>query len=141
MCDLRHFMRVLRSHRLRRLTAITAVLALLLMRAWVPAGFMPAQGEVFRLQLCQAERPIPASTPIPRAQLDHGSRSDHVSHGRGHNDPCPFGSAPPAGPLTQVLAFEPPHFLPSLGAIWPARDSFVSRLLRVQGARGPPAFV
>jgi hypothetical protein len=122
-------MACLRSNSLRRGAAITAILALLLLRAWVPVGFMPSQGGVFRLQLCQADRPL-ASSPA-----NHGDR------GHGHGDPCPFGSSPPPGPIAQIHAFEPARPLPSLVAITIERQPIVSRLLRAQAARGPPRLV
>ncbi len=125
-------MSFLRSNNSRRGAAIIAVLALLIMRAWVPVGFMPAQGGVFRLQLCQADRSLAASSPLASSLVGHGGR------GHSHGDPCPFGSSPPAGPITQVLAFEPAHPVPSRIAITIDREQIVSRLLRVHGARGPP---
>ena len=118
-----------RSNGLRRGAAITAVLALLILRAWVPVGFMPAQGGLFRLQLCQADRSLASSL------ANHGER------GHGHGDPCPFGSSPPPGPIAQILAFEPARALPSLVAITIERQPIVSRLLRAQAARGPPRLV
>ncbi len=129
----------LRSNSLRRAAAITAVLALLMLRAWVPVGFMPAQGGVLRLQLCQADRSLATPRLIPSKLA--GSPGNHGDRGHSHGDPCPFGSSPPPGPIAQILAFEPARPVPSLVAISSERQPIVSRLLRAQAARGPPRLV
>ena len=88
------------------------LLALLLFRAYIPAGFMPAGGVPFALELC------------PTGLV--GMSAAHVHHHAGtHTDfeTCPFGSAPAAGPIShhaessqheqaqrqRIVAFEAPR--------------------------------
>jgi hypothetical protein len=80
-------------HRIRGSRAGIWLLALLLFRAYVPAGFMPANGAPFALELC------PAATLSMPAHLHHhsGTHADFES--------CPFGSAPAAGPISHLLDF------------------------------------
>lgn len=69
------------------------LLALLLFRAYVPAGFMPAKGAPFALELC------PAVSVGMHAHLHHhsGTHADFEA--------CPFGSAPGAGPISHHVGF------------------------------------
>jgi hypothetical protein len=103
------------------------LLALLLFRAYVPAGFMPASGVPFALQLCPA-----ATTGMPSHLHHHpGTHADFES--------CPFGSAPAAGPLSHHIVFA------SAGLAPLARVADIESLpptLRAQRnhqPRGPPA--
>jgi len=70
------------------------LLAMLLFRAYVPVGFMPASGTPFLLELCPAAAPMPMSMPMPA----HHHHSD--THTRFEN--CPFGSVSAAGPLPHL---------------------------------------
>ena len=93
--------------RRRRLRASLWLLALLLFRAYVPAGFMPADGIPFALELC----PV-GLAGIPAGHHHHAGSSEHTGshdHGGSHADfeACPFGSAPAAGPISHYIAFEP----------------------------------
>src|SRR5258708_20277247 len=77
------------------------LLALLVFRAYIPAGFMPASGVPFALQLC------PAATAGMPAHLHHhaGTHADFES--------CPFRSAPGAGPISHHLDFDTALPVPS----------------------------
>jgi Protein of unknown function (DUF2946) len=66
------------------------LLAMLLFRAYVPVGFMPASGTPFLLELCPAAAPMPA----------HHHHSDTHTH----FENCPFGSASASGPLPYLGA-------------------------------------
>ena len=135
----RHF-----SHR-RRLKLSSLLLALLLLRAYVPVGFMPASGTPFLLELCPAAAPMPmagdmamhdmASMPMPPA-ASHQHSGNH-----GHFDNCPFGSAPATGPVSSFVVFEPPGRLVSLYS--DVGDSLLvaARSPRAHPARGPPSLV
>src|SRR4030081_4167459 len=86
-------MREYRSKRRRDL--LTRILrALLLCRAYVPVGFMPASGTPFLLELC----PAASSMQMPAHHHHTGSHS--------HFDHCPFGSAPAAGPISHLVVFK-----------------------------------
>lgn len=103
------------------------VLACLCFQTYVPAGFMPASGAPFRLELCQEGRyaPLPGH-PTGHAQ-DHGT----FEH-------CPFGCAPAAGPQPAGIAVEPTaqQASPRVGAFEMLRWAAHSE--RAHQARGPP---
>jgi hypothetical protein len=71
------------------------LLALLLFRAYIPAGFMPAGGVPFALELCPT-----GMAGMPAAHVHH--------HAGTHTDfeTCPFGSTPAAGPISHHIDFE-----------------------------------
>ncbi len=105
------------------------LLAVLLFRAYVPVGFMPASGAPFLLEIC------PVGLPA-------GMLSAHLHHHSGvhdHFENCPFGSAPAAGPTSHFVGFEPALQIvsESVAAIEPLRLGV--RLQRAHQARGPPS--
>src|ERR1700687_4898632 len=80
----------------RRQDLLTSILlAMLLFRAYVPVGFMPASGTPFLLELC----PTASSMPMPAHHQHHTQSHTHFDH-------CPFGSAPAAGPISHPIAPE-----------------------------------
>jgi hypothetical protein len=117
------------------------LLAMLLFGAYVPAGYMPASGTPFLVELCPAASPMPMSLS-PRQTMNMAVPGHH-HHGSGtHADfaNCPFGSAPGAGPLSHSLAVSsatPLNFLSS-AALDPWRVA--ARPLRAHQPRGPPYF-
>jgi hypothetical protein len=119
----------MREHRFnRRRDILTSVLlAMLLFRAYVPVGFMPASGTPFLLELC----PEASSMAMPAHH--------HHTDTHGHFDHCPFGSAPGAGPISHFIVFD------SAGQIAaPLAAAFESlrfgvRLPRAHQPRGPPS--
>ena len=131
----------------RRLHVATCfLLGMLLLRAYVPVGFMPASGAPFLLQLCPAAGALPMATDAPMdppMDMSHGMAmsmgADHQSHQHGHFDQCPFGSAPAAGPLSQFLVFEPAGLAPSFNPVDFQSARPGQRLQRAHPPRGPPA--
>ena len=103
------------------------LLALLLFRAYVPAGFMPASGVPFALELCPT-----AMAGVP-AHLHHhaGSHADFES--------CPFGSAPGAGPISHLVDFESVGPAPSQRIIAFEAPRLTHRAERSHQPRGPPS--
>ena len=109
------------------------LLALLLFRAYVPAGFMPANGVPFALELC------PAVTAGMLAHLHHHAGTHDHAQTHADFESCPFGSAPGTGPIShhigfaaaaaavveRTLAFETPCLKP--------------RVQRTHQPRGPPS--
>src|SRR5271165_2744734 len=83
------------------------LLAVLLFRAYIPAGFMPASGTPFLLEPCPAA--YPAQMP--------GHQAHHHSGTHTHFENCPFGSAPAAAPIAHIAAFEPPAPIASRSAV------------------------
>ena len=73
----------------RRHLLTSFLLAMLLFRAYVPVGFMPANGSPFLVELCPA-----AAIALPMSMQAHHHHSDTHSH----FENCPFGSATAAGP-------------------------------------------
>jgi hypothetical protein len=117
-------------HRRRRDTAVRLLLALFLFRAYIPIGFMPADGTPFLLQICPVG--MQASMPAPQMHHDMGGHNTHFEN-------CPFGSAPGAGPISQLLAYQPSAAIasPALAAAEAIRPA--QRLQRVHQPRGPPS--
>jgi hypothetical protein len=103
------------------------LLALLVFRAYVPAGFMPASGVPFALELC------PAATAGMPAHLHHhaGTHADFES--------CPFGSAPAAGPISHHFDFESAGPAPTLRMLAPEARRINQRAERSHQPRGPPS--
>src|ERR1700684_1076309 len=76
----------------KRLNLLTSLLlAMLLFRAYVPVGFMPASGTPFLLELCPAAAATPMSMPMP-AHHHHSDTHTHFEN-------CPFGSVSATGPI------------------------------------------
>ena len=147
-----------RSTQRRRHWQTSALLALLLFGAYIPAGFMPAAGTPFLLELCPVAGPLPMSAdmdmdgamamPAHRDMRMDGAMSMPAHHHHGHPqhhgahgqfETCPFGSAPAAGPLSSldlVPNTVPVAALPEApaDAPLPAR-----RAWRAHQPRGPPS--
>jgi hypothetical protein len=115
-------------YRRRRDTAVRLLLALFLFRAYIPIGFMPADGAPFLLQICPVG--MQASMPAHHMHHDMGSHS--------HFENCPFGSAPGVGPISQFLAFQPPGPIVSPPMAAPDSPRLGARLPRAHPPRGPP---
>jgi hypothetical protein len=115
----------------RRRWAIHALLASLVLRAYVPVGFMPSAAGPFALELCQSG--MQASAPR-HGQAPH----DAATHGDGAA--CPFGHAPVAGPLGQSLDFAATFdaYFEPLASDAPR---FATPQVRAHQARGPPQLV
>lgn len=104
------------------------LLAVLLFRAYIPVGFMPASGAPFLLEIC----PAGLAMQMPAHHAHHGAG------GHGHFENCPFGSAPAAGPVSDLLSFDssaPASSQPTL-AFEPA--PFRAELQNAHRARAPP---
>jgi hypothetical protein len=108
------------------------LLAMLLFRAYVPVGFMPAVGAPFLLELCPATSPMPMS-----------AHHEHLHHSgtHGHFENCPFGCAPAAGPISHPVVFEPPGRTAAHAVIDFESLRFGVRLGRAHQPRGPPSLV
>jgi hypothetical protein len=114
------------------------LLALLVFRAYIPAGFMPASGVPFALQLC------PAATAGMPAHLHHhaGIRDTGThDHAGTHADfeSCPFGSVPGAGPISHYIDFESVGPAPSQPIIALEAPRLTHRAERSHPPRGPPS--
>jgi hypothetical protein len=113
------------SNRCRSRRMLVIVLALLLLRAYVPVGYMPAAGKPFQVELCPAAA---------------GLTGHHHHHSPQHSrfDDCPFGSIPAGGPAPQLIAFDTP---PPISAAPLPRHEFLPLAARQSQAhrpRGPP---
>ena len=129
----------------RRLNVATCfLLGMLLLRAYVPVGFMPASGAPFLLQLCPAAGALPMAMSMdPPMDMSKGMDMPmgvgHGSHQHSHFDQCPFGSAPAAGPLSQFLVFEPAGLAPPFIPVDFQSAGPRQRPQRAHPPRGPPA--
>jgi hypothetical protein len=118
----------------RRYDILTGILlAMLMLRAYVPTGFMPASGTPFLLELCPSASPMPGSLGEP-AHHDH----HHHAGTHGHFDNCPFGSVPGAGPASQLVVFQPSGQVTSLESVEFESFHIGARVARAHQPRGPP---
>jgi hypothetical protein len=121
-------MRVLLKSRRYSRTGVL-LLALLLFRAYIPVGFMPAAGAPFQLQICPAG-------------LAAGTVVHHLHHHPGPHaqfENCPFGSAPVAGPISHpidVSAAGPLLFQPAFSF---EAQRLCAKASRAHQPRGPPS--
>ena len=112
----------------RRWDLLTSVLlAMLLFRAYVPVGFMPASGTPFLLELC----PDASAMAMP-AHHHHSDTHAHFDH-------CPFGSAPAAGPISDLVALELAGPIASQVAVTFEPLRLGVRPQRAHLPRGPPS--
>jgi hypothetical protein len=102
------------------------LLALLLFRAYVPAGFMPANGVPFALELCPA-----AMAGMPAGHHHPGTHADLPA--------CPFGSAPAAGPISHRLDSESVGLAFSRPIVAFEAPGLSLRPQRTHQPRGPPS--
>jgi hypothetical protein len=123
-------MRKVSKFRQRGSWAGILVLALLLFRSYVPAGFMPADGVPFALQLCPA-----VTAGMPAAHVHH--------HGGTHAqfELCPFGSVPGAGPISHHIDFEAAGPAPTRQILTFEAPRLIHRAERSHPPRGPPSLV
>jgi hypothetical protein len=122
-------MRKVSKFRQRGSWAGILVLALLLFRSYVPAGFMPADGIPFALQLCPA---VTAGMP------------GHLHHHAGTHaqfELCPFGSVPGAGPISHHIDFESAGPAPTQRTLAFEAPRLIHRAERSHPPRGPPSLV
>jgi hypothetical protein len=107
---------LIRRH--RRLIAGAMFLALFF-QSMIPAGFMPASDGSFALQVCHSGLPAHAG-------------------GHSHDEFCPFGALPGAGPIAHIAAFLPPLSITPQPVVDPRFRRPVSRFDRAHPPRGPP---
>lgn len=114
----------------RRLDVAAGImLALFLFRAYVPAGYMPASGIPFLLEIC----PAGLQAPMP-AHHAHHHTGDHSDF-----EDCPYGSAPAAGPISHVVAPQPAARVVNEPVLAFALVPLGLRVARANRARAPPA--
>ncbi len=121
-----------RPFRQFRKTLISSLLlGLLLLRAYVPVGFMPASGHPFQIELCSAALSVDMSA-MP------GMAHHHHSGSHSNFEVCPFGTAPASGPISHIDFFSPagPIKTDIFGVSTPPLLS--ERLERAHQPRGPP---
>ncbi len=114
-----------------------ALVPLLLLRALIPAGFMPAVG-AGSLALVYCE---PGALVAPSSHAHHAPGAEHAGHGA-HTaaGECPFAqSAAPALPTLLAAVLVQPQPAPVAAA--PRDDQHPAAVpLRHAAARGPPRF-
>jgi hypothetical protein len=104
------------------------LLVLLALRAYVPAGFMPASGTPFLLELC----PAALAAEMPASHAHHHSGT-HAAL-----ETCPFGSAAAGGPVPHLdLAFAAPVQALPIAAF--KTPSINLRPRQSHQPRGPPS--
>jgi hypothetical protein len=119
-----------RSRHARRLDVLAiALLAAFIFRSYIPAGFMPASGTPFLLDLCPG---YAGGMPV---------HHEHHHHSPAHTDfeNCPFGSSPAQGPVSHLITFESAGQNSSSADIGLESQLLGIRPLRAHQPRGPPA--
>jgi len=114
----------------RRHLLTSLLLAMLLFRAYVPVGFMPASGTPFLLELCPAAAPMPMSMPMP-GHHQHSDTHTHFEH-------CPFGSASASGPAPHMGTATPTLFIDLEPVVTIALLPGGAQLVHLPQPRGPP---
>jgi hypothetical protein len=113
----------------RRHNLLTSfLLAMLVFRAYVPVGFMPASGTPFELQIC----PVGLPAQLAHHLHHHSDLHDHFEH-------CPFGSAPAAGPISNLIGYEPAGQIVFQSMVGFEFLRHGVRLRRAHQSRGPPS--
>lgn len=116
-------------HRRGRELATGLLLAVLLLRAYVPVGFMPASGTPFALEVC----PVGMHGAVHAHHAPHPASPSHTD-----DESCLFGSAPAAAPVAHVIAFEPPARLSLQSPLAFSSAGPGIQLPRAHRARAPP---
>jgi hypothetical protein len=121
-------MRCLQMNSRRRMMLAQVMLGLLLLRAYVPVGYMPQSGNPLQLQMCSGNR-ASAATQVLLEQT-----RGHLSHAAD----CPFGHAPVTGPVGGLLVATAAQI--EFAAPWRAFDTTpaIIRVLLAHQARAPP---
>jgi hypothetical protein len=115
----------------RRRRLVWLVLPALVLRALVPAGFMPAREAPFSVEICPEG--------FPAQLLTHADQHhDHGGSSRGHSDHCVFGGTCGGGPLSESAPCGvSPAALP-VAASPPTTPVPLIRLVHLPEPRGPP---
>ncbi|MEJ0005710.1 MAG: hypothetical protein WDM77_04820 [Steroidobacteraceae bacterium] len=113
-----------------RTRIISLLLLVLVTRALVPAGFMPAGDGSAQLTLCPDGMLMP-SDPGTAAAAMPGS-------GHLHTDHCPFGSAPFAAPLADLAVVPARALAVTLRGIDSSSWVPEARAARTHQPRAPP---
>lgn len=126
------------------------LLALIVLRAFVPVGFMlSVRDGGLALTLCPGSAPA-AAAAMAQAEHHHHAQAAHAHHSASHGDmagqqhdgrasPCPYALT------TTACGVEPPTFLnaferPLVGEVT-FESGFISRsFLRADRIRGPPVY-
>ena len=109
--------------------AVHLALAAMLLRAVMPAGWMPSAAAGSPLTICTMNGPVrmvlgPDGTPIKQ---------------KPHHDTCPFAAAPPLAELAAVVPVTVPSLLPlTAKTVQPDGSVITAARHAPQSARAPP---
>jgi hypothetical protein len=121
-------MRCLRKSSRRRMMLAQMMLGLLLLRAYVPTGYMPQSGNPLQLQMCSGSRSLAATRVLLEQTRGHGT----------HAADCPFSHAPVTGPVGGALVATSAQIdLPAPLLTFDTSPAGV-RVLLAHQARAPP---
>ena len=119
-------------YRRRNVLLISLLLLVLVARALVPAGFMPAGDGSAGLTLCPDGMLMPT---------DPGDAAGMPAPGHLHTDHCPFGSAPFAAPIAQPALIPVPAVAITLSSLDSSRPVPSARAARTHQPRAPPSLI
>jgi hypothetical protein len=108
------------------------LLFVLLLRAYVPLGYMPSAGAPWSLEIC------PEGMAVGVMAHHHHEQDGSAPDTHGHFAHCPFGAVPGAGPVSHL-----PGITPAAAPAFATRDDFTptfwsSSQARSHRARAPP---
>jgi len=119
----------------QRVVGAQLILALLLFGAYVPTGFMPANGTPFLVELCPMASPLPVAMSVRMPMPPH--HHHHPAGEHRHENDCPFGSVPGAGPIGHMAA-APALSSSSAQILVYSAPPVIRRAERAHPPRGPP---
>ena len=135
--------RTLSQLRARRQSLAWLLLPALLLRALIPAGFMPVAGAGGPyLEFCPGAGELPPGVAARAAHASHHEHAHYGGDGRGvpgapHHQACVFSSVAAAAFAAQPSDALPPP-APSALPERIAAPVFLPAILRAQSPRGPP---
>jgi hypothetical protein len=105
---------------------LSLLLLALVVRAYIPVGFMPASGTPFLLEIC----------PMGMQGAMDGH---HPTGGHTHGEDCPFGcSTSVAGPVPHAIAYERGRLVVTQPTSASLSAVAIARRERAHPPRGPP---
>ncbi|HKD52859.1 MAG TPA: DUF2946 family protein [Steroidobacteraceae bacterium] len=130
------------QRRRRRLALL--VLPALLLRALIPAGFMPLAGSGgLYLGFCPGAGPLPPGLSAAATHASHLEHAHHGGHGPGipdpvHQHPACLFSAGAATAFAAIPVVAPPALASLTSRADFSAGIFLPAILRSQSSRGPP---
>lgn len=131
-----------------RRAAVCLALAAMMLRALMPAGWMPnpagAGTSLFVIcdmdQMDMSHMSAADMANMDMSGMDHGPSGKHT--GDSHQQPCPFAAAPHVATPSSVAALQLPSQLAKFSPLLAAEQAAIkAAIYKPQSPRGPPISV